>query len=58
MRLVSSFSQKVLRVSGPGKDISRPTEASPSCFPKEQDPNPDSPVQRQLALEARNDIQI
>lgn len=58
MRLVSSFSQKVLRVSGPGKDISRPAEASLSSFPKEQDLNPDAPVQRRLALEAQNDVQI
>ena len=42
----------------PGKDINRPAEASLSCFSKEQDLNPDAPVQRQLALEARNNIQI
>ena len=45
MRRVASLSQEVLRVSGPGrKDINRPAEASPSSFPKEQDPNPDVPT--------------
>lgn len=44
MRRVASFSQEVLRVSGPGKkDINRPAEASPSSFPKEWDPNLDEP---------------
>lgn len=39
MRRVASLSQEGLRVSDPGKkDINRPAEASPSSFPREQDP--------------------
>lgn len=45
MRCVASLSQEGLRVSDPGKkDINRPAEASPSSFPREQDPDPEAPT--------------
>ena len=50
MRRVASFSQEVLRVSGPRKDINRPSEASPSSFPKERDLNLDAPRPELVSL--------